>query len=198
MGLLSNFDSWLEKQPLFPILDNLGKLSILIAVVSTAISYQSDRENAIKTKQFQAWQVINTAAGQTGSGGRELAMIDLIKDHVSMDGVNIENAWLQYADLSNGDFSSANFSNTRISGVEFRKANFSFANFKQSVLFDIDFSSAVLEGADFDKAQMFRVNLAGTDLKNAIFIDVKGLSCDQIMQAKNWKEAELGEGLVCQ
>ncbi len=197
METLRSFDNWLEKQAIFPILDKLGKLSILVAILSTAISYQADRKNTIKARHFQAWQVINTATGQTGSGGRELAIRDLIKDDVPMAGINIENAWLQYADLSNGDFNNSNFKNTRISGVEFMKANFTYAKFTNSVLIDIDFSDAVLEGVDFTNTQMFRLNLSGANLNKAVLIGVKGLTCEQLKMAKNWEKAKRSTSFVC-
>ncbi len=198
MGWVSRFDSWLEKQAIFPILDKVGKCSILVAVVGTAVSYQSDRDNLLKSKQFQAWQVLNTAAGQTGSGGRELAIVDLIDSGVSMDGVNLESAWLQYADFSGGDFNHSNFSSTKLAGVEFHGANLSFANFQSGVLIDVDFSGASLEGANFMQAEVFRINLAGADVKGASFLAVKGLLCEDVIKAKNWKEAEWGEAVVCQ
>ena len=47
-------------------LEYLGSFSILIAV----IFYFSESGDRLKQKHYQAWQVINTAQGKGGSGGR--------------------------------------------------------------------------------------------------------------------------------
>src|SRR5579871_6672572 len=51
---------------LLDVLEHLGTFSVLIAV----IFYFADSGNRRKQKHYQAWQVINTAQGKGGSGGR--------------------------------------------------------------------------------------------------------------------------------
>src|ERR1700694_4578040 len=48
------------------VLEYLGTFSVLIAV----IFYFSESGNRVKLRHYQAWQVINTAQGKGGSGGR--------------------------------------------------------------------------------------------------------------------------------
>src|ERR1700680_2615726 len=59
--------SWaLGHWALLDVLDHLGTFSVLVVV----IFYFADSGNRIKQKHYQAWQVINTAQGKGGSGGR--------------------------------------------------------------------------------------------------------------------------------
>src|SRR5215469_18832214 len=48
------------------VLEYFGTLSLLVA----AISYFAESKDRIKQKHYQAWQVINSAQGKGGSGGR--------------------------------------------------------------------------------------------------------------------------------
>lgn len=69
--LLSNW-SFLE------VLEYFGSFSVLVAV----IFYFSESGNRIKQRHYQAWQVINTAQGKGGSGGRIDALQELNADNV--------------------------------------------------------------------------------------------------------------------
>ena len=77
--LLSNW-SFLE------VLEYLGSFSVLVAV----IFYYSESGDRLKQKHYQAWQVINTAQGKGGSGGRIEALQELNKDGVALVGVDAE------------------------------------------------------------------------------------------------------------
>src|SRR5467141_4400522 len=82
--VLSNW-SFLE------VLEYLGSFSILIAV----IFYFSESGDRKKQKHYQAWQVINTAQGKGGSGGRIEALEELNRDRVPLVGINAAGAFLQ-------------------------------------------------------------------------------------------------------
>src|SRR6201993_4247681 len=75
-------------------LDVLGYLegfSVLVAV----IFYFSESGNRLKQKHYQAWQVINTAQGKGGSGGRLEALQELNKDGIPLVGVGVAGGDLQ-------------------------------------------------------------------------------------------------------
>ena len=57
---------WLSGWAFLEVLEYFGTLSVLLAVVS----YFSESKDRIKQKHYQAWQVINSAQGKGGSGGR--------------------------------------------------------------------------------------------------------------------------------
>ena len=48
------------------VLEYFGTLSLLVA----AVSYFGESKDRMKQKHYQAWQVINSAQGKGGSGGR--------------------------------------------------------------------------------------------------------------------------------
>jgi hypothetical protein len=56
----------LSRWSFLEVLEYLGSFSILVAV----IFYFSESGDRLKQKHYQAWQVINTAQGKGGSGGR--------------------------------------------------------------------------------------------------------------------------------
>ena len=58
------------------VLEYFGTLSLLVA----AVSYFGESNDRIKQKHYQAWQVINSAQGKGGSGGRIDALEELHQD----------------------------------------------------------------------------------------------------------------------
>src|ERR1700756_5336351 len=72
------------------VLEYLGSFSILIAV----IFYFSESGDRLKQKHYQAWQVINTAQGKGGSGGRIEALQELDEDKIPLVGVDGSSAFL--------------------------------------------------------------------------------------------------------
>jgi len=78
----------LSQWKLLEVLEYLSSLSILVA----AIFYFSEAGDRTKQKHYQAWQVINTAQGKGGSGGRLEAMQELNADHVPLVG---RHTWLR-------------------------------------------------------------------------------------------------------
>lgn len=170
--VLSNW-SFLE------VLEYLGSFGVLVAV----IFYFSESRDRLKQKHYQAWQVINTAQGKGGSGGRIEALQELNADGVPLVGVDVSGAFLQgihleharllrsnfnAGDLRNSDFSSADLSNADLRSANFRDANLRDTNFAEADLQDADLSGAELSGADLSGA-----NLAGADLNKANAANVR-------------------------
>ena len=71
------------------VLEYLGTFSVLIAV----IFYFSESGDRVKQRHYQAWQVINTAQGKGGSGGRIEALQELNEDKVPLVGVDVSSAF---------------------------------------------------------------------------------------------------------
>src|ERR1700722_1144472 len=76
---------FLGKWVFLEVLEYCGTLSILVGVILYFAESGSRREQ----RHFQAWQVINTAQGKGGSGGRIEALQDLNEDHVPLVGVDL-------------------------------------------------------------------------------------------------------------
>jgi pentapeptide repeat protein len=159
--VLSNW-SFLE------VLEYLGSFSVLIAV----IFYFSESGDRLKQKHYQAWQVINTAEGKGGSGGRIEALQELNADGISLIGVNVSGAFLQGIQLRRArvvrsDFSSADLRDSEFAFADFSDANLQSANFRQSNLHGANFQRANLSEAD-----LFGADLGGCDLREAKLVDV--------------------------
>src|ERR1700683_4766489 len=102
----------LSRWAFLDVLEYLEGFSVLIAVVF----YFSESGDRLKQKHYQAWQVINTAQGKGGSGGRIDAMQELKDDGVSLVGVDVSHSYLRgvvlvHADLRRGEFESADLRN---------------------------------------------------------------------------------------
>jgi hypothetical protein len=159
--ILSNW-SFLE------VLEYLGTFSVLVAV----IFYFSESGDRIKQRHYQAWQVINTAQGKGGSGGRIEALQELNADKVPLVGVDVSSAFLQGlnlsgANLTRSDFSSADLRNSNLSAGDFTLANLNSANLRGSTLDGARLSEADLRDADLTGASLQGADLAGAALDNA-------------------------------
>src|SRR6201992_1928312 len=96
----------LSRWSFLEVLEYLGSFSVLVAV----IFYFSESGNRTKQRHYQAWQVINTAQGKGGSGGRIDALQELNEDKVPLVGVDVSSAFLQGIRLHHANLLRANFS----------------------------------------------------------------------------------------
>ena len=145
------------------VLDYLGSLSILVAV----FFYFHDAENRTKQRHYQAWQVINTAQGKGGSGGRIEALQELNEDGVPLVGVDVSGSFLQgvnlhKAHLIRSNFSAADARNSDFSNSDLEDSELRFANFRQS-----NFANASLAGTHLDDADLQSANLSDCDLSGS-------------------------------
>ena len=124
---------------------------------------------ARKDTNYQAWQVINSAQGKGGSGGRIDALADLVRNDVSLAGINLDGAWLESIDLRLAQLPMASFEKTNLQGARFDGARLDGACFRGANLSAASFTNASLRGADLTGARLSAVNLAGADL-----FDVRG------------------------
>jgi hypothetical protein len=163
---------FLSRWTLLQALEYAGNLSILIA----AIFYFADAGDRTKATHYQAWQVINTAQGKGGSGGRIDALEQLNDDHVKLVGVDVADAFLQGIELENADLHRGNLSATDLRNAHLKKANLDetemeYANLREAdlrgtklraaILRNVDLTGAVITGADLENADLRNADLAG-------------------------------------
>ena len=154
--LLSNW-SFLE------VLEYLGSFSVLVAV----IFYYSETGDRIKQKHYQAWQVINTAQGKGGSGGRIEALQELNKDGVPLVGVDLSSAFLQGVRLEKADLHRANLNAADLRGAVLRGSNLEFADLRSANLRGADLYALDLANAYLTDADLVDANLRNADLTSA-------------------------------
>lgn len=173
----------LSRWSFLEVLEYLGSLSVLIGV----ILYFSESGDRIKQRHYQAWQVINTAQGKGGSGGRIEALQELNADKVPLVGVDLSSAFLQGVHLAHANLLRADFSTADLRDSAFRSSNFTFANLRSAnfrgadlqggVFSDANMSETDLVGSNLAGAKLDHVDLSSADLRNA---DLQSISWHQI------------------
>lgn len=178
------------------VLEYMGSLSVLVAV----LFYFSESGDRTKQKHYQAWQVINTAQGKGGSGGRLEALQELNADHIPLVGVDISGAFLQgirlegaklirsnfsAADARNSDFRYADFGDADLSSANFRGSDFYKASFQGAQANDADLSGADLTEANFSGANFANADLRHANLSNIRWREIVNLKMANIYDVKN-------------
>jgi hypothetical protein len=186
----------LSRWSFLEVLQYLGSFSVLVAV----IFYFSESGDRLKQKHYQAWQVINTAQGKGGSGGRIEALQELDRDGVPLVGVDVSGAFLQgirlarahmvrsnlnAVDARNSDFHGADFTASDLQWGNFRHSNFSGTNLKDADLSNADFCFANLSGANFDGATLDGSDLGKSDLNDIRWQKIKSLKGANLGQVHN-------------
>ena len=183
-------------------LEYLGSLSVLIGV----IFYFSESGDRVKQRHYQAWQVINTAQGKGGNGGRIEALQELNEDKVQLVGVDVSSAFLQgirlqHAKLMRADFSAADMRGCDLRFAELVYADLQSANLRGSRLEDADLSNANLKdmdlvGASLARAKLDGVDLSSTDLRSADLKDIQWQRIKSVRDANISGIKEAPEGFV--
>jgi hypothetical protein len=186
----------LSRWTFLQVLEYLEVFSVLIAV----IFYFSESGDRLKQKHYQAWQVINTAQGKGGSGGRIDALQELNTDGVPLVGVDLSGAFLQGvhlerarllraafngADLRDSDLRSADFSDADLRAANFRQSNMRNASLRRANLDDADLSGADLTDADLSGATLTNADLRNATVANLRWRDIRSLKNANIYAVKS-------------
>ena len=156
---------------------------------------------ARKAANYQAWQVVNTAQGKGGSGGRVDALQDLAGNGVSLAGVRLDEAWLEGLRLEGASLPRASLRNAILQGAKLRGANLQGADLTGANLTGADLRDAVLKGAEVSGAVLATAELEGADLSELRGWDMlASVSYTQILGARHappgWREWMLARGAV--
>src|ERR1019366_8807440 len=138
----------LRRWSFLEVLEYLGTISVLIAV----IFYFSESGDRVKQRHYQAWQVINTAQGKGGSGGRIEALQELDEDGVPLVGVDASGAFLQGIHLPKASLVRADLHAVDARNSDFQAADLMGANLHSGNFRDSDLSGANLQNADLGEA----------------------------------------------
>ena len=175
---------YLSNWALLEVLDYAGRLTVLIAV----IFYFMEGPDRRKQKHYQAWQVINTAQGQTGGGGRVEALEELNDDHVPLVALNVQGAYLQgvrlpRADAHRSQMQGADLRDADFSRCDLSDSHFESANLRNTNLRGADLRNTHLAAADLTGADLSDTNLAGADLSHATVEGIRWQSIHDIRGA---------------
>ena len=158
----------LSRTAFLDVLEYCGSFSILIAVIFYFVGAPQRK----KLMHYQAWQVINTAQGKGGNGGRADALHELNDDHVPLAGVDLSDAFLQYMELEKADLRRCKLSGADLRNADLSRSNLDlsdliFTNLRSAQLQDVDFTEANLTDADVMGATLSRAKMGGCDLTRA-------------------------------
>ena len=191
------FAGWLGESPGVQIISFASHAAAVLSVIVAAITYYAEAPQRTKEKHYQAWQAINTAHGQGGSGGRIEALQDLNEDDQSLVGLSIANAFLEEVNLAGAELDNADFQGARLSGADLRGASLRNADLQDAYFGDSDSDDARkanLRGAHFEEADARGANLSGVDLQGAKFngADLNGAVLSEAqLQVANLKNTVL-------
>src|SRR5271169_3249371 len=178
------------------LLEYLGSFGVLVAV----IFYFSESGDRLKQKHYQAWQVINSAEGKGGNGGRIEALEELNADGVSLVGVNLSSAFLMGVRLPKGKLAGANLRDASLRSANFRGARMEGASFERSVLNDADFTGANLKNTDLSGASLENVDLRNAELEGVKWGSLQNVKGTNMYGVKNapsgFVEWMVGHGAV--
>lgn len=153
----------LSRWKFLDLLNYAGRLSILVAV----IYYFVEAPDRMKQKHYQAWQVINTAQGKGGNGGRIEALQELNADHVPLVGVDVSDAFLQGLRLPGADLRRGNFRGADLLAADLARANLEDVDMTSANLRRANLRGANLRGAKLNAADLHDADLSGADLTDA-------------------------------
>jgi hypothetical protein len=162
----------LSRWSFLEVLEYLGSLSVLIGV----IFYFSESGDRVMQRHYQAWQVINTAQGKGGSGGRIEALQELNADKVPLVGVDASAAFLQGIHLEHANLLRADLSAADLRGSALASAHFDYANLH----FGTKLAGAKLDGADLSSA-----DLRDADLESIAWQQIAAIQSANIAGIKN-------------
>jgi len=178
----------LNRWTFLEVLEYLSSLGVLVAVVF----YFAESGDRLKQKHYQAWQVINSAQGKGGNGGRIEALQELNADGVSLVGVDLSSAFLQGVQLKKANLARANFDgadarDTEMEGARMEDASLRSANFRGAKLNGASLRESVLDEADLVGADLRGVDLAGASLVDTDLREVN-------LEGVKWKDLRSVKG----
>jgi hypothetical protein len=146
---------WCRDLAVFDILEFAGRLSLVVGLV---IWFLESGERT-KQKHYRAWELINSARGSTGDGGRREALQDLNDDNIDMSAAPLAKAYLKYVQLSKAVLNGANLTRTDLTG-----ADLTGADLTRTKLIEANLIRATLTGADLSRANLTNANLTTLEL----------------------------------
>lgn len=170
------------------VLEYLGSFGVLIAV----IFYFAESGDRLKQKHYQAWQVINSAQGKGGNGGRIEALEELNMDGVPLVGVDLSAAFLQGIRLKKATLTRANFdsADARDADLDFARiddANLRSTNLRGATLLKTSLRSSTLDDADLSRADLRGADLTAASLEDADLnsAELQGIKWSNVRSVKN-------------
>jgi hypothetical protein len=162
---------WCKGLAVFEVLEFAGRASVLIAV----ILWFWEADDRKKQSHYRAWELINSARGSTGDGGRRDALQDLNNDKVNLSAAPLDKAYLaearlQKATLVGADLAEAYLLRADLVGANLTNADLTRAGLSRAILSGAKLFGAILSGANLTNTDLTGADLTGADLSGAILV----------------------------
>jgi hypothetical protein len=180
---------FLGRWSIFELLEYAGSFSILLAV----IFYFADAPARRRQKHDAAWQVLNTAQGKGGSGGRIDALRELNRDRIPLIGVDVSDAYLEGVELPNADLRRADLRGCDLRRALFREADLEGAKLRSANLRDADLTAANLTDASLADADLAGARLSRAHLRGAT-LDRADLRRADLRELRDWRSIRSIQG----
>lgn len=182
---------------------------VLLSLAVTLVKYFQEAPKRQQQDHYQAWEIINSAIGQTASAGRIEALEELNKDGVSLRHLNANGADLSGINLDKALLSNVRFEKAILTCVKTRKikercttirnADLSWGHLQGANFYKADLQKSIFWNAEMQETRLIRTNLQGSDFEQAKldkayidranFIGAKNLTVEQIKSTNNWEKA---------
>jgi len=167
---------------------NLGGANLKNAILDSADFTDANFTDA-DLRNARLDSAVLTGANFTDADFRNANLIGSILDSAVLTGADFRNAKLWYAFFRGTDLTGAFLLNAFLDGADFRGANLSSAFLDGSSFRGADFRDADFRGADPRDADFRDADFGNANFRDADFRGAKGITPEQIKQAKNWQEA---------
>lgn len=170
--LFSNqLSNWLRNLAFIQVLDSVGKLGILIALITFFLEIPKRNEQSkleAERRQFEYWKAIDSAKstsevspdGRFTSYALRMALQNLVEEQDPLG----EPLKIRNVDFSGADLHEINLAGADLMISQFRYSNLSEANLRSTNLCKCTFARARLLGTDFSEA-----DLTGTAFRDALY-----------------------------
>ena len=187
VGLISLLGVLIKGESQTPVWETVFDNLDSIALASAGIIFLLEIKDRQNRDHYEAWQVINSAQGQTGSGGRIQALRDLNRDGVSLEGIaapraylleinlrgaklaraNLRYARLDYANLQETSLKNAHLEGAQLNFAHLEGAKLEYAHLEEAKLNSAHLEGAILENTHLERAQLNFAHLEGASLEGA-------------------------------
>lgn len=157
-------------------------------IVWSAIVYITGGDDRRNAANIAAWQVMNAAQGKAGNGGRAEALRVLIDGGEVLANINLDSAWIGFADLSEGYLRGAKMRGVQLYGGNLRNAFLNEADLSEAKLWNVDLRDASLGFVRLKSADLFQANLEGADFASA------DLTNAELRDIRNWHKIKCFTG----
>jgi uncharacterized protein YjbI with pentapeptide repeats len=167
--LFSNqLSNWLKNLAFIQVLDSVGKLGILVALITFFLEIPKRDEQAkleTERRQFEYWKAIDSAksSSEVSPDGRftsyalRMALQNLVEEKDSSG---------KLLKIRNVDFSGADLHEINLAGADLMISQFRYSN-----LSDANFRNANLDKCTFARARLLGADFTGANLTEAAFRD---------------------------